>query len=234
MSIHISAKKDEVAQVVLMPGDPLRAKYFAETFLKDVHLFNEVRGMLGFTGSYEGQRVSVMGSGMGIPSLSIYVNELLAFYKVKTIIRVGTCGAMQPGMRIGDLVLAMSASTDSNVNRRRFGGLDYAPTADFDLLLKAYNAARKLTERLYVGGVVSGDLFYVDDPEWFKVWVDYGILAAEMEAAGLYTLAAKYKARALAVMTVSDTIPGGEQAPPEQREKGFSLMAEVALQAALQ
>ncbi len=233
MSIHISAKKGEVAETVLMPGDPLRAKYFAETFLNDIQQFNNVRGMLGFTGTWEGKRVSVMGSGMGIPSLSIYVNELLEFYGVKKIIRVGTCGSMQPGMKIGDLVLAMSASTDSNVNRLRFGGMDYAATANFDLLVKAYNAAITLTDRVFVGGVISGDLFYSDDKSWHEVWVRYGILAAEMEAAGLYTLAAKYKAQALAIMTVSDTILGGEEAPAEMREKGFSLMANVALKAAL-
>lgn len=233
MSIHISAKKGEVAETVLMPGDPLRARYFAETFLKDIQQFNNVRGMLGFTGTWEGKRVSVMGSGMGIPSLSIYVNELLEFYGVKKIIRVGTCGSMQPGMKIGDLVLAMSASTDSNVNRLRFGGMDYAATANFDLLVKAYYAAITLTDRVFVGGVISGDLFYSDDKSWHEVWVRYGILAAEMEAAGLYTLAAKYKAQALAIMTVSDTILGGEEAPAEMREKGFSLMANVALKAAL-
>lgn len=233
MSIHISAKKGEVAETVLMPGDPLRAKYFAETFLNDIQQFNNVRGMLGFTGTWEGKRVSVMGSGMGIPSLSIYVNELLEFYGVKKIIRVGTCGSMQPGMKIGDLVLAMSASTDSNMNRLRFGGMDYAATANFDLLVKAYYAAITLTDRVFVGGVISGDLFYSDDKSWHEVWVRYGILAAEMEAAGLYTLAAKYKAQALAIMTVSDTILGGEEAPAEMREKGFSLMANVALKAAL-
>jgi len=234
MSIHIGAEKGEVADTVLMPGDPLRAKYFAETFLKEIHQFNAVRGMLGFTGIYEGQRVSVMGSGMGIPSISIYANELLEFYSVKKIIRVGTCGSMQPGMKIGDLVLAMSASTDSNVNRLRFGGMDYAATADFDLLVKAYNAAKELTDRVFVGGVISGDLFYSDDKNWHEVWVKYGILAAEMEAAGLYTLAAKYKAQALAIMTVSDTILGGEEAPSEMREKGFALMAKVALRAAFE
>jgi purine-nucleoside phosphorylase len=233
MSIHIGAEKGEIAETVLMPGDPLRAKYFAETFLKDIKLFNEVRGMLGFTGTWNGKRVSVMGSGMGIPSLSIYANELLEFYGVKQIIRVGTCGGMQPGMKIGDLVLAMSASTDSNVNQRRFNGMDYAPTADFDLLLRAYNAAKELTDRVFVGGVVSGDLFYSDDKHWHEVLVKYGILAAEMEAAGLYTLAAKYKAKALAIMTVSDVIEGHEEASSEMREKGFSLMAEVALKAAL-
>lgn len=233
MSIHISAEKGEVAETVLMPGDPLRAKFFAETFLKDIQQFNNVRGMLGFTGTWEGKRVSVMGSGMGIPSLSIYVNELLEFYGVRKIIRVGTCGSMQPGMKIGDLVLAMSASTDSNVNRLRFGGMDYAATANFVLLMKAYNAAIALTDRVFVGGVISGDLFYSDDKSWHEVWVRYGILAAEMEAAGLYTLAAKYKAQALAIMTVSDTILGGEEAPAEMREKGFSLMANVALKAAL-
>jgi len=233
MSIHIGAEKGEIAETVLMPGDPLRARYFAETFLKDIKLFNEVRGMLGFTGTWEGKRVSVMGSGMGIPSSSIYINELLEFYDVKKIIRVGTCGSMQPGMKIGDLVLAMSASTDSNVNRLRFGGMDYAATANFELLVKAYNAAKELTDRVFVGGVISGDLFYSDDKSWHEVWVRYGILAAEMEAAGLYTLAAKYKAQALAIMTVSDTILGGEEASSETRERGFSLMANVALKAAL-
>ncbi len=231
MSIHIEAKKGEIAETVLMPGDPLRAKFFAETFLKDNFCFNNVRGMLGFTGEYEGMRVSVMGSGMGIPSISIYASELFMEYSVKRIIRVGTAGALQPHLKIGDIVLAMSASTDSNVNRIRFGGMDYAPAADFDLLVNAYQAASDLGKRVYVGGVLSGDLFYSDDPDWAKVWTEYGILAVEMEAAGLYTLAAKHKAQALAIMTISDSIVSGEEAPAEQREKGYADMAQIALEA---
>ena len=231
MSIHIGAKKGEIAETVLLPGDPLRAKYFAETFLKDPVCFNQIRGMLGFTGTYEGKRVSVMGSGMGIPSISIYASELFMEYGVKRAIRVGTAGGLQPGMKIGDIVLAMSACTDSNVNRVRFDGLDYAPTADFDLLTKAHTAAKELEKSVFVGPILSSDTFYGDDPDWWKVWKAYGVLAVEMEAAALYTLAAKHKAQALAIITISDTIEGGEEAPSEQREKGFAQMAHVALEA---
>jgi len=173
-----------------------------------------------------------MGSGMGIPSVSIYVNELVAEYQVKTIIRVGTCGALQPYLKVGDIVLAMTASTDSHINKLRFGGMDYAPAASFDLLLKAYNAAKKLGIEVYVGGILSGDTFYNDDDDWWKIWSEYGILVAEMECNGLYTLAAKFNISALSVLTVSDSLVTGDTATAEQREKDFPLMAKIALEIA--
>ena len=233
MSTHIGAKKGEIAEVVLMPGDPIRAKNFAETLLENAICFNEVRGMLGFTGIYHKKRVSIMGSGMGIPTLSIYVNELFMEYGVKTIIRVGTCGALQPDLKLGEIVLAMSASTDSNINRLRFNGMDYAPTADFDLLLKAYEAADSRGLKVRVGNILSGDSFYQDDPDYWKIWAQYGSLVVEMESAGLYTLAAKYKAKALSILTVSDSLVTHESAPAEVREKGYPTMAKIALEITL-
>jgi purine-nucleoside phosphorylase len=230
LSTHIGAEQGQIAPTILLPGDPLRAKYFAETMLEGVFCFNEVRGMLGYTGRYGDKRVSVMGTGMGIPSLSIYVHELVTEYHVETLIRVGTCGALQPHLGIGDIVLAMAASTDSHVNRLRFGAMDYAPTASFHLLSKAYEVARKRRIRAYVGGVFSTDTFYVDDPEWWKPWAAYGTLACEMETSGLYTLAARFGKSALSVLTVSDSLVTGESATAKQRERGFSQMAEIALE----
>ena len=232
MSIHIGAEQGQIAPTVLMPGDPLRARHFAETLLDDVFCFNQVRGMLGYTGRYGDKRVSIMGSGMGQPTLAIYVNELVAEYGVKTLMRVGTCGAYQPYLKVGDLVLAMTASTDSNMNRIRFDGLDYAPAADFDLLLKAYEAANQRGLKPYVGGVYAGDSFYKDDPDRWKKWADYGVLVVDMETSALYTLAAKYKVAALTILTVSDSLATGEMATAEQREKGYPLMAEIALEIA--
>ena len=232
MSIHIGAEKDEVARTVLLPGDPLRAKHIAETFLEDAVCFNEVRGMLGYTGRYGEKRVSVMGSGMGIPTLSIYVHELVNAYDVTTVIRVGTCGALQPHLKIGDVVLPMSCSTNSHINRLRFGGMDYAPTASFQLLLKAYVAAQALGAAVYVGGMFASDTFYADDPDWWKIWAAYGALVVEMETAGLYTLAAKFGIHALSVLTVSDSLVTGESSTAQQREQGFTMMARIALEIA--
>ncbi|MEA3335567.1 MAG: purine-nucleoside phosphorylase [Chloroflexota bacterium] len=230
MSVHIGAKQGQIAPTVLLPGDPLRAKYIAETMLEDVFCYNEVRGMLGYTGHYGDKRVSVMGSGMGMPTLSIYVNELVSEYGVKTLIRVGTCGALQSHLKVGDIVLPMTSSTDSHMNKLRFQGMDYAPAASFDLLLKAYEAAKAREARVYVGGMFSGDTFYADDPEWWKIWAAYGTLVCEMETNGLYTLAAKFKVDALSVLTVSDSLVTGESSTAEQRERDFPLMAEIALE----
>jgi purine-nucleoside phosphorylase len=230
MSIHIGAAQGQIASTVLLPGDPLRARYIAETMLEDVICYNEVRGMLGYTGRYGDKRVSVMGSGMGIPTLSIYVNELVTEYNVKTLIRVGTCGALQPYLKVGDIVLAMTASTDSHINRLRFGGMDYAPAASFDLLLKAYEVAQKGGVSVYVGGIFSGDTFYGDDPEWWKKWAAFGTLVCEMETNGLYTLAAKFQVSALSVLTVSDSLVTGESSTAEQRERDFPQMAKIALE----
>jgi purine-nucleoside phosphorylase len=229
VSIHIGAEPGQIAPTVLLPGDPLRAKYIAETMLEDVFCFNEVRGMLGYTGRYGDKRVSVMGGGMGIPSVSIYVHELVTEYDARTLIRVGTCGALQPHLMIGDIILAMTASTNSHINRLRFQGMDYAPAASFDLLLRAYEAAKERGVKVYVGGILSSDTFYEDDPEWWKLWAGYGALVVEMESAGLYTLAAKFGVDALSVLTVSDSLVTGEVATAEQREREFTQMAEIAL-----
>jgi purine-nucleoside phosphorylase len=230
VSIHIGARQGQIAPTVLLPGDPLRAKHIAETMLEDVFCYNEVRGMLGYTGSYGDKRISVMGTGMGMPTLLIYVNELVSEYGVKTLIRVGTCGAFQPHLKVGDIVLPMTSSTDSQMNKLRFQGMDYAPAASFQLLLKAYEAAKARGARVYVGGMFSGDTFYNDDPDWWKIWAAYGALVCEMETNGLYTLAAKFKIDALSVLTVSDSLVTGESSTAEQRERNFPLMAEIALE----
>jgi purine-nucleoside phosphorylase len=230
VSIHIGAHQGQIAPTVLLPGDPLRAKHIAETMLEDVFCYNEVRGMMGYTGSYGDKRISVMGTGMGMPTLLIYVNELVSEYGVKTLIRVGTCGAFQPHLKVGDIVLPMTSSTDSQMNKLRFQGMDYAPAASFQLLLKAYEAAKARGARVYVGGMFSGDTFYNDDPEWWKIWAAYGALVCEMETNGLYTLAAKFKIDALSVLTVSDSLVTGESSTAEQRERNFPLMAEIALE----
>jgi purine-nucleoside phosphorylase len=232
VSIHIGAQEGEIAPTVLLPGDPMRAKNIANTLLEDVICFNQVRGMLGFTGHYGGKRVSIMGSGMGIPTLSIYVNELVNEYHVQNLIRVGTCGAFQPNLQVGDLVLAMTASTDSHINKLRFRGKDYAPAANFELLLKAYEAARRRGIQVQVGGIFSGDTFYGDDPDWWKIWAEYNVLVCEMESNGLYTLAAKFNVKALSILTVSDSLVTHDESTAEQREKDFPLMAEIALEIA--
>lgn len=232
MSIHIGAEKGAIADTVLLPGDPLRAKYIAETFLEDVVCYNEVRGMYGFTGTYNGKKVSVQGTGMGLPSLSIYVNELIREYDVKNLVRVGSCGALQADLKLRDVILAMSASTNSNMNNLRFGGVTYAPTANFDLLMKAHNSATESGKSVHVGQVISSDSFYNDynEPVYNKV-ADYNVLAVEMETAELYTLAAKHDVNALAVLTVSDSLVTWEETTSEEREKTFNDMIEIVLNA---
>jgi purine-nucleoside phosphorylase len=232
VSTHIGAAQGQIAPTILLPGDPLRAKHIAESLLEDAFCFNQVRGMLGFTGRYGDKHVSVMGSGMGIPTLSIYVHELVAEYGVKTLIRVGTCGALQPHLKIGDTVLAMAASTNSHTNKLRFGGMDFAPTASFHLLQQAYKAAKGRGATVYVGGIFSSDAFYQDDPDWWKKWAAYGALVTEMETSGLYTLAAKFQVDALSILTVTDSLVTHQHATAEQREKGFPQMAEIALEIA--
>lgn len=233
MSVHIGAKENEIAETILLPGDPLRAKYIAENFLDDAVCYNEVRNMLGFTGTYKGQRVSVQGTGMGIPSISIYINELMQSYNVQNLIRVGTCGAIQKDVKVRDVIISMSASTDSQMNRKIFGGhLDYAPTANFELLKKAYDAGVEKGLNLRVGNVFSADQFYDADADHEK-WAQYGILAVEMETAALYTLAAKYGRKALSILTVSDHILTGEETSAEERQTTFNDMIEVALDSVL-
>lgn len=230
MSIHIAAKENEIAETILLPGDPLRAKYIAETFLENPVCFNEVRNMFGFTGTYKGKRISVMGTGMGVPSISIYITELMKDYGVQNLIRVGTCGAIQKDVKVRDVLLAMSASTDSQINRKIFGAMDYAPTANFELLKKAYEAGVEKGLSLKAGNVFSADLFYDDNADHEK-WAQYGILAVEMETAALYTLAAKYGRKALSILTVSDHILTGEATTAEERQTTFNDMIEVALEA---
>lgn len=233
MSVHIGAKENEIAETVLLPGDPLRAKYIAENFLENAVRYNEVRNMFGYTGTYKGKRISVQGTGMGVPSISIYITELMQSYNVQQLIRVGTCGAIQKDVKVRDVILAMSASTDSQINRKIFGGsVDFAPTANFDLLKKAFDAGVEKNLNLKVGNVFTADLFYDDYAEHEK-WANYGILALEMESAALYTLAAKFGRKALSILTVSDHILTGEETTAEERQTTFNDMIEVALEAAI-
>lgn len=233
MSIHISAQKDQIADRILLPGDPLRAKFIAETYFENPVCFNQVRNMLGYTGIYQGQRISVMGTGMGMPSLSIYVNELIREYGVKRLIRVGTCGGMHPQVKLRDIVLAMSASTDSAVNKVRFRGMDYAPTASFGLLKAAWESAVRRKLPVFAGPVLSSDQFYTEDPDQWKLWAKFGIVAVEMETAELYTLAAKFGCEALSVLTVSDHLVTHEVTSAEERQLTFRGMMDVALDAIL-
>jgi purine-nucleoside phosphorylase len=240
VSTHIGARPGEIAPAVLMPGDPLRAKWIAETFLDGAKCYNEVRGMYGYTGTWRGEPVSVQGSGMGQPSLAIYANELFDAYDVQNIIRVGSCGALTPKLALRDVVIASGACTDSSMNRIAFEGLDYAPVADFGLLDAAYHASTRLDatatdgdQTVHVGLIFSSDSFYAARPELTQRMADYGVLAVEMEASALYTLAAKYDRQALAICTVSDHIVTGEQTSSQEREQTFATMVEIALTAAL-
>lgn len=230
---HINAAENDFAQTVLMPGDPLRAKFIAQTFLQDAKEVTNVRSMLGFTGYYKGKKVSVMGHGMGIPSCSIYATELVKFYGVKNIIRIGSCGAISPDVKLGDVIIGMGACTDSKVNRLRFKDHDFAAIADFDLICHAVNAAKTLDVNVKIGNLFSADLFYSVEPELFDVMEKYNILGVEMEAAGIYGVAAEYGAKALAICTVSDHIRKGEAMSAEQRQLGFKEMITVALESVL-
>lgn len=232
MSIHIAAKQGEIAETVLLPGDPLRAKWIAETFFDDPVSYNTVRNMLGFTGTYRGRRLSVQGTGMGMPSMSIYATELFVDYGVQRAIRVGTCGGLKD-TRLRDVVIAMSASTDSNMNRRATGGLDFAPCADFGLLESAVDAARARDRRVHVGGVASMDTFY-DSTDAADRLEELGVFAVEMETSALYSIAARHGRRALSILTVSDHIRTHEQTSAAERETTFSDMVEIALAAALE
>jgi purine-nucleoside phosphorylase len=235
MSTHISAAPGQVAPHVLMPGDPLRARWIAETYLDDAECYSQVRGMYGYTGTFRGERVSVQGSGMGLPSLSIYAHELFAEYDVQTVIRVGSCGALSEKLKLRDIVLASGACTDSSMNRIRFEGLDYAPVADFGLLRAAYDAAmaKDLPVQTKVGPILSTDSFYSARPDLTQRMATYGVLAVEMEASGLYTMAAMFGRRALTACTVSDHIVTGEETTAHEREQTFGDMVEIALEAVL-
>lgn len=230
MSVHINATKGQIAEVVLMPGDPLRAKYIAEHYLTDVEQYNSVRNMFGYTGLYKGQRVSVQGSGMGIPSMMIYANELYTEFGVEKIIRIGSAGSIQPDVNVRDIVLAQGATTDSSIITNIFQGqVNFAPLASFDLLDKAYHLAKERGATVHVGNILSSDRFYNAELNKQKLQ-EYGVLAVEMEAAGLYALAAQHKKQALAIVTISDHILTGEETTAEEREKTSNEMMEIALE----
>ncbi|MDD9722986.1 purine-nucleoside phosphorylase [Sulfitobacter sp. PR48] len=232
MTIHIGAKPGDIAETVLMPGDPYRAKWAAETFLKDARLVNEVRGMLGFTGTWQGHTVTIQGSGMGMPSLSIYANELIRDYNAQTLIRIGSCGGMQPHVGIRDVIIAMTATTITSPSSGIFREVNFAPCADWSLLRAAVAAAEAKAVTTHVGGIYSSDVFYAERPDLDEQMVRHGILGVEMEAAELYTLAARHGRRALAVLTVSDHLQTGEALPAAERERSFGDMVEIALKAA--
>ena len=232
MSIHIGAQPGDIAETVLLPGDPYRAKWAAENFLESPRLINEVRGMLGFTGTYKGNSVTIHGSGMGMPSLSIYANELIRDFGAKTLIRIGSAGSMQNDVKLRDVVIAMTSTTLSTPSRGIFRELNFAPSADFGLLRAAVAAAEARSVPTHVGGIYSSDVFYDERPDLNEQMIRHGILAVEMEAAELYALALRHGVRALAVLTVSDHLITGEALPSEDREKSFGDMVEIALEAA--
>ncbi|APX10453.1 purine-nucleoside phosphorylase [Tateyamaria omphalii] len=232
MTVHIGAAEGQIAETVLMPGDPYRAKWAAETFLDGAELVNEVRGMLGFTGTWKGNRVTIQGSGMGMPSLSIYANELISTYGAQTLIRIGSCGGMQAHVGIRDVIIAMTATTITSPSSSFFKEINYAPCADYGLLAAAVKAAEAKGTTTHVGGIYSSDVFYAERADLDEQMVRHGILGVEMEAAELYTLAARHGRRALAVLTVSDHLQTGEALPSEDRERTFGDMVEIALEAA--
>lgn len=232
MTIHIGAEKGQIAETVLLPGDPLRAQWAAEKFLDDAVCVNKVRGMLGYTGTWRGNPVTIHGSGMGMPSLSIYANELIRDYGAKTLIRIGSCGAMQDKVQLRDVIIAMTASTLSTPSRGIFKELNFAPCANYTLLRNAADAAQKLDVGTHIGGIYSSDVFYDERPDLNEQMVRHGILGVEMEAAELYNLAARHGVRALAVLTVSDHLLRKEALPSDQRERSFADMVDVALHAA--
>lgn len=234
MSIHIDAKPGDIAESILLPGDPLRAKFIAENYLTEPKLYNNVRGMLGYTGFYKGKRVSVQGTGMGLPSISIYLHELMRDYGVQKLMRIGTCGTIIPNVNLKDVVLAQASSTDNAMNLLRFDGMSYAPIADFELLKAAWDAAKLANLDVKVGNVLASDTFYNDDyiKDPYKKWRDFGVMVVEMESAALYTLAAKYGRKALTMLTVSDSLLTGEKCTPEERQLTFTQMIEIALEIA--
>ena len=229
MSTHIEAKKGDIAETVLLPGDPLRAKWIAETFLENATCYNNIRGMLGFTGFYKGKRVSVQGTGMGIPSALIYCNELISEYDVKNLIRVGSAGSYHKDVKIHDVVIAMAASSTSGINNSRFLNADYSPTANFELFMKTALYSKEKNIPIKAGNVLSADEFYDDDFESYKKWADFGVLCVEMETAGLYTIAAKFNVKALSILTISDSLVTKKSITASDRESSFNTMVEMAL-----
>lgn len=233
MSIHIGAKIGEIADTILLPGDPKRAKWIAENFLENAVCYSEIRGMYGFTGLYKGKKISVQGTGMGMPSMSIYATELMKDYEVKNLIRIGSAGSYQEDVKIRDIVLAMSASTDSGINNRRFNNANFSPTANFEIFKEAIKVAEERNINIKAGNVLTSDEFYTDDSNYYKKWAAFGVLAVEMETAALYTLAAKYNRRALSILTISDSLVSSEITSSDEREKSFNEMVELALETAL-
>ncbi len=229
MSIHLEAKPGEIAESVLLPGDPMRAKWIAETFLENPVCYNDLRAMHGFTGTFKGKRISVQGTGMGIPSALIYIHELINDYGVKNLIRVGSAGSYQADINLRDIVLAMAASSTSGINNSRFINSDYSPTANFDLFMKATNYAKENKIPIKAGNVLSSDEYYEDNFDSYKKWAKFGVLCVEMEAAGLYTIAAKYNVKALTILTISDSLVTKEQITADERESSFYKMIEIAL-----
>lgn len=227
---HIMANEGDIAETVLLPGDPMRAKFIAENYSENAKCYNKVRGMFGFTGTYKGKRISVQGTGMGMPSHSIYVDELINVYKAKKLIRIGSAGSINNDVNLRDIVIAEAASTNSGINRRRFNGMNYAPCANFELLYAAYNKAKEKNINVKVGNILSSDLFYDNTGDSVELWADYGCLAVEMETAELYTLAARYGVKALSILTISDHILKGLETTPEERERTFTDMMEIALE----
>ncbi|MCB9229575.1 MAG: purine-nucleoside phosphorylase [Deltaproteobacteria bacterium] len=231
MGVHIQAQQGELAETVLITGDPLRAQFIAKTFLEEASCYNRIRGALGFTGYYKGIRVSVQGTGMGIPSTAIYLHEMIHEYGVRQVIRLGSCGSFQPDIRLKDLIIVMSASTDSSTSQRIFPGMNYAPSADFSLLEKAVLVARNHSLRFHVGQILSTDLFYHPDPDAWKIWADWGALAVEMETSMIYSLASKSGVRALSLLTVSDRLGDDSyQLSAAERESGLEDMIRTGLE----
>jgi purine-nucleoside phosphorylase len=230
MSIHIGAQKGDIAETVLLPGDPLRAKWIAETYLEDVFCYNKVRNMFGYTGTYKGRRISVQGTGMGVPSISIYAHELINDYNVKNLIRVGSAGSYQKSVKLRDIVIAMAASSTSGINQYRFQGADFAPTASFNLFQQAIEKAKEKNIEVKAGNVLTSDEFYADEFESYQLWSKFGVLCVEMESSGLYTIAAKHGVNALSLLTISDSLVTEEKTTTEEREKTFKGMVEIALE----
>ena len=231
---HIEAKRGEIAETILLPGDPLRAKHIAETFFENVMQYNGVRGMSGFTGTYKGKKVSVQGTGMGTPSTGIYSHELITEYRVKNLIRVGTAGSFQKDLKVRDIVMAISSSTESNINKLRFNGADYAPTASPDLLFRTYKTAKLKKINIRAGNILSTDTFYDYEPEHWKKWAKFGVLCVEMETAQLYTTAAKFGVNALTLLTICDSLVTGEATSSKERQSDFNEMVELALESILE
>lgn len=229
MSIHINAKKGEIAPTVLLPGDPMRAKWIAETYFENPKQYNDVRGMYGYTGTYQGKPISVQGTGMGAPSISIYVHELINEYDVQKLIRVGSAGSYQKEVNIRDIVIAMSSSSNSSMNNLPFQGETFAPTANADLFLAAVTAANEKNIPVKAGNILTSDIFYQEDPDYYKKWAQYGVLCVEMETAALYTLAARFNVKALSLLTISDSLVTYETTTSEERAQTFKEMIEIAL-----